>query len=324
MQAWLIDDQNGIDGLRLGEADAPTPAMGQIVVRLDFAALNPADYYLAAGQYPARPPMPHILGRDGIGTVTAVGEGVRDIKVGDERLLLRGEAGVTEPGTLAELVAVPADRTVAPPAGWSKEQAAAAPLVYMTAHQALGQWGDLPAKATVLVTGATGGVGVASVQLAKAAGHTVIGLSRSAAKRETLLELGADHALDAAVDGLAKRLREAAGPIDLCVDNVGGPGFNEVIAAMGERGRVSCVGMLAGPVPTFNTAKLFFRRLRIGGVVVGSYDPAQAAAAWKEIVASGVEPQVDSTHAFDDVPTAFARLQEGPMGKVVVRIGGGG
>ena len=320
MKAWLIDDQNGIDGIRLGDAPDPSPKPGQVVIQLEFAALNPADYYLAAGQYPARPAMPHVLGRDGIGTVAAVGDGVGDIKVGDQRLLLRGEAGVTEPGTLAELVAVPADRTVKPPVGWSKEQAAAAPLVYMTAHQAIKQWGDLPAKATVLVTGATGGVGVACIQLAKAWGHTVVGLSRSAEKRDELLKLGADHALDAEVDGLAKRIGDAAGKIDLCVDNVGGPGFSEVVTAMGERGRISVVGMLAGPVPSFNTAKLLFRRIRVGGVVVGSYDPSEAAAAWEEIVAAGVDPQVDSVHPFADVPRAFARLKAGPMGKVVVRV----
>ena len=110
MNAWLLDNFDGIDALRLGEIPDPTPAVGEVLLRVKLAALNPADYYLAQGQYPARPPLPHVLGRDGLGVVEAVGEGVTDIKVGDERLILRGATGVERFGTFAEKVVVAAGR----------------------------------------------------------------------------------------------------------------------------------------------------------------------------------------------------------------------
>src|SRR6266849_787159 len=90
MKAWLLDDFTGVDRLRLAEAPDPVPQPGEAVVEIQYAALNPADRYLAEGQYPAKPALPHILGRDGIGTVVAVGPDVSEVRVGDRRVILRG------------------------------------------------------------------------------------------------------------------------------------------------------------------------------------------------------------------------------------------
>src|SRR4051812_43468285 len=154
MKAWLLPAYTGIQSMTLSDFPDPSPAPGQMILNVQFAALNPADAYLAISQYPAKPTFPHILGRDGVGTVAAIGAGVTDVKVGETRLILRSEVGVNRPGTLAERVAVDAAYTAAVPEGWSLEQAAAAPLVYLTAWQALTQWGALPASAVVLITGA--------------------------------------------------------------------------------------------------------------------------------------------------------------------------
>lgn len=327
MRAWLLDDLKGIGSLRLADAPDPSPGAGEAVLRVSFAALNPADRYLAEGQYPAKPVMPHILGRDGIGVVTAVGPGVQGTKAGDTRLILRSEIGVSRAGTFAELVAVPVESLVPPPQGWTPPQAAAAPLVYLTAYQALTQWGDLP-PSVVLVTGASGGVGVASVQLAAAMGHIVAALSRDAGKREQLKQLGAAHALDPQDPNWRKALKgELAGRrVDLAIDNIGGTLLPEVIETLGDRGRVSCVGRLAGPVPEFNTATLFFRRLRLGGVAVGAYTPAESREAWGKVLEvlhrKGAKPLVDEVFPFDRLPDAFERLRKGPMGKVLVKVGG--
>src|SRR5881227_3174633 len=136
MKAWLLDQLNGIEHLRLADLPNPVPEAGEAIVQLHYAALNPADRYLAEGQYPARPPLPHVLGRDGMGTVIAIGPGVDDLKPGDRRLILRGEVGVTRAGTFAEQVAVPAESLAQIPAGWSDEESAGASLVYLTALQA--------------------------------------------------------------------------------------------------------------------------------------------------------------------------------------------
>ncbi|HEY8669071.1 MAG TPA: alcohol dehydrogenase catalytic domain-containing protein, partial [Tepidisphaeraceae bacterium] len=197
MQAWLLPAFTGIQNLQLAELPEPAAGPGEVLLRVHFAALNPADRYLAEGQYPARPPLPHILGRDGIGMVTEVGPGVHGILTGEKYAILRGEVGVSRPGTFAQRVAVPAESLISPPPLWTDEEAAGATLVYLTAYQALTQWGALP-PGVLLITGASGGVGTASLQLGKALGHTVAALSRSANKRSRLTQLGADVVLDPA------------------------------------------------------------------------------------------------------------------------------
>lgn len=327
MKAWLLPQLGSIDSLRLvDDFPEPQPAGDEVVIELAFAALNPADRYLAEGQYPARPAMPHVLGRDGVGTVVAVGARVTSTKVGDVKLIQRGDTGVSRPGTFAERVAVKADELADVPVGWSVESAAGASLVYLTAYQAITQWGDLPngEACLTLVTGASGGVGVAMVQLAKAMRHVVVGLSRSEAKAATLRELGIDLTLDPTQPTWPKRLAERfeKRKVNLAVDNVGGGGFNDLLNVMAYDGRISVVGRLAGPVPSFNTAMLFARRLRIGGVFVSTYTRQQADAAWREVVRllanADQRPLVDRVFAFDQLPQAFARLHEGPMGKVVL------
>src|SRR5438128_4141736 len=126
MKAWLLDSFNGLSGLRLADAPEPTPQPAEAILELHFAALNPADRYLAEGQYPAKPPLPHILGRDGMGTVIELGAEVSQLRVGDRRAILRGEVGVERAGTFAQRVAVPVQNLVELPAGWSEPEAAGA------------------------------------------------------------------------------------------------------------------------------------------------------------------------------------------------------
>ena len=321
---------NGVANLRLGEVADPKPGAGEVLLRMRFAALNPADAFLAQAMYPAKPPLPHILGRDGVGEVVAVGTGVESVRLGDTVGILRCHAGVETWGTLAELTVVPVASVAPIPAGWSLEEMAGAPLVFLTAFQALTQWSDPPAApragSVLLVTGASGGVGVASVLLGKSMGLTVVALSRSAEKGAKLKELGADFVFDPADAGLRKNVATAVAPkkVDLVVDNVGGPLFNQVIALLGYGGRISVVGRSGGAVPDFNTATLFFRRNRIGGVAVGDYTPETAQVDFREIVSrleqSRKRPVVDSVLPFEEVKAAFARLDQGPMGKVLVRV----
>ena len=326
MKAWLIDDFKGIGGLRLADVPDPVPQSDEVVLRVHYAALNPADRYLAENLYPAKPRLPHILGRDGMGTVTAVGSGVRDLRVGDRRAILRGQVGGNQPGTFAERVAVPAQDLVEMPAGWSEPETAGATLVYLTAYQALTMWGPLPPSAVVLVTGASGGVGVASVQLAATMGYKVLGLSRNPEKSRRLEQLGATATFNPEDPKWRQTVKTLLAPsrVDLAIDNIGGKLLPEVIDTLGEQGRVSVVGRLAGPVPSFNTATLFFRRLRLGGVAVGAWTNAESRAAWQQVVEllarPGARPQVDQTFPFEQLPQAFERLAQGPMGKVLLAV----
>ena len=321
---------DGVQNLKLAEVDNPKPGRGDLLLRIRFAALNPADSFLAQGMYPARPPLPHILGRDAVGEVLEVGSDVVGIRAGDTVGILRCDVGVNTWGTLAEHTVVPAASVAPVPESWSPEEMACAPLTFLTAWQSLTQWADPPAPphegSTLLVTGASGGVGVAAVLLAKTMKLTVIGLSRSVEKGARLRELGADLVANPETEDWHKRLKAALHPkaVDLVVDNVGGPQFNQVLATLGYGGRISVVGRSGGAVPEFNTGSLFFRRLRVGGVAVGDYAAEDAQAAWKEIVTRlksvNRKPVIDRVFAFEDVKEGFARLAQGPMGKVVIQV----
>jgi NADPH2:quinone reductase len=326
MRAWVIDELKGIGKLRLTDIADPVAQAGEVVLEVHCAALNPADRYLAERQYPAKPTLPHILGRDGLGTVVQVGSGVEGIRVGEQRAIRPGDIGANRGGTFAERVAVPAEDLIEIPQGWSEQEAAAAPLVYLTAYQALTSWGLVPKAAVVLVTGASGGVGVAAVQLAVAMGCTVVALSRDAEKSRRLRQLGATATFNPGDQHWQESAKAALAPrrVDLAIDNIGGKLLPEVIDLLGNLGKVSLVGRLAGPVPEFNTAALFFRRIRLGGVAVAAYSLAESDAAWQRVTAllsrSGARPLVDQVFAFEQLPQAFERLAKGPMGKVVVRI----
>ena len=325
-----MDSYDGVEKLRLDEVTEPQPGPGQVVVRTIYAALNPADAFLAQAQYPAKPALPHVLGRDGVGEVIAVGAGVEDIKHGDTVAILHGNVGVETWGTLAEMTVASASEVVPVPRGWLLEEAAGAPLVYLTAWQALTQWSQPeappPPGSVVLITGASGGVGSAAVLLAKSMGLTVAALSRSAQKAEQLKQLGADFVFDSTEKGLRKQVLSAIAPkrVDLAVDMVAGTLFNEVIGMLGFGGRISVVGRSGGAVPEFNTGTLFFRRNRIGGVSVADYSHAHAKAVWQQCVERldglGKRPVVDRVFEFADVKAAFARLSQGPMGKVLVKV----
>ena len=332
MRAWLMDSYEGVDRRRLGEVADPQPGPAQVLLRVRFAALNPADPFLARAMYPATPSLPHILGRDGVGDVVAVGPGVENVRVGETVGILRCDVGVNTWGTLAEKVVVPKESVTRVPHGWSFEEMAGAPLVFLTAWQALTQWNDppapLPAGSVLLVTGASGGVGVASVLLGKSMAHTVVALSRSVEKGARLKTLGADVVCDPADKNLVKAVTAAISPkrVDLAIDSVGGALLTLVIAMLGCGGRISVVGRTGGTVPEFNTASLLFRRNRIGGVSVGDYTAQHAQAAWKEIVGRvnvmGRRPIVDAIVPFEEVKRGFVRLAQGPMGKVLVRVAG--
>ena len=228
---------------------------------------------------------------------------VKTVHVGETLGILRCDTGVDVWGTLAEKVVVPADSLVPIPSGWSTEEMAGAPLVFLTAWQALTQWSEPPAppptRSVLLVTGASGGVGVASVLLGKSMDLVVVALSRSTEKSARLKELGADFVFDPSDPNLRKSVTAAIAPnkVDIAIDSVGGTLFNQLVSMLGYGGRISVVGRSAGVVPDFNTATLLFRRNRVGGVTVSDYTRAAAHAAWKEIVsrlaATGKRPVVD-------------------------------
>ncbi len=327
MRAWRFNEPGPIENLKLVNVDPPEPREDEVVVRVIAAGLNPADRYLVQGQYPRAGTPPFTPGRDGMGVIEKpMANGA--YQAGDRVVSLGGKTGISEQGFLAEYAAVP-ERWLAPlPKGWSPAEGAAGPLVLLTAWRALVVRGELQAGQTVLITGASGGVGSAAVMLAKGLGARVVALSRSAEKRAKLEALGADITVDSNADDLEKQVKKAlAGSrIDLVVENLGGPFLNKCLNMTGPGGRIMVVGLLAGLEAPVTIGLLIHKALRIEGVSVGNYTPEEAHAAWTRIVellgAEGQKPLVDHVYPMEAVQDGFARLAEGPMGKIIIDAAG--
>ncbi len=325
MKAWRFSEFGRIENLVLG--DWPDPEVGEddVLIRLKFAALNPADRLLVEGRYPGAGALPLSVGRDGSGIVERVGANSA-FRPGDAVLVLRSEIGITRQGTLAELVAVPA-RSVAPlPAGWSFEEGAAAPLVYLTAWKALVTQGGLMPGQAVLVDGATGGVGVAAIQLASALGAKTVALTRDDSKRARLIEIGASAVVDSSPAGLEDRVRKSldGGGVDIAIENLGGSYIQANLALANPGGRIMVIGLLAGRTAQVDMGTLLFKQARIEGVHVGRFTPPEAQAAWANIVETldraKARPLIDQVFPMAGVQEAFARLSGGHMGKVLIEV----
>lgn len=327
MRAWRFHEAGDIRNLVLEETDEPTAGPGEAVIRLTCAALNPADRYLVQGQYPRAGAPPFTPGRDGAGVVLRAAEGGR-FKAGDRVCVLGGLTGVSRQGTLAEQCSVP-DEWLAPvPEGWTFEQAAAAPLVHLTAWRALIVCGELTGGETVLITGASGGVGTAAVFLAKSLGARVIALSRDADKRKTLEAMGADVALDSAAPDLEQQVKQAAGavPVSLTVDTLGGHFLEKCIRMSAANGRIMVVGLLADLTAEVSIPLLIHKNLRLQGLSVSAFDAPDAADAWDAILEcyeqSSKRPIISRIFTMEEVQDAFEHLRKGPLGKVIIHISG--
>ncbi|MFA7692206.1 MAG: zinc-binding alcohol dehydrogenase family protein [Candidatus Hydrogenedentales bacterium] len=325
MRAWRFHKTGDIKNLVLEEAALPEPKEDEVILGLKCIALNPADRYLIQGQYPRAGTPPFIPGRDGAGVVLK-GSAKGRFQQGDNVCILGGLTGVSTPGTLAEKCVVP-EKWLAPiPEGWSFEQAAAAPLVHLTAWRALKVCGNLKADETVVITGASGGVGTAALFLAKAAGATVIALSRDKQKWKTLEALGADHIVDSNVPALDREIREKAGgaPVSLILDTLGGMFTEKCLRTVAAHGRIIVVGLLADLKTELTLGLLIHKNVTIQGMSVSAFSAEEAQQAWENVLAcyenSSKRPLISHIFQFDEVQEAFQHLKEGPLGKVVIRV----
>jgi len=323
MRAWRFHEFGNFDSMILEDVPVPDPGPGEALVRIEYAALNPADHFLILGKYPRPGKPPFAVGRDACGVVEKTGPG-GTIAPGTRVILLRSDIGVGRTGTLAEYVAIPEESLAPLPTGWTPQQGAAGPLVHLTAWQALVDRGELKAGETVLINGASGGVGTAAIVQAKALGARVVALSGSPSKWPALRALGADIVVDAHADDMEKQVKEAlaGGRVDLVIENLGGPFLQQSINLVGLNGRICVIGLLAGLSSEIVLGLLIFKCIRIQGLNVGAYSPAESQAAWARIVdaldRAGQRPLVDQVYPMAETREAFAHLGRGPMGKIVI------
>jgi NADPH:quinone reductase-like Zn-dependent oxidoreductase len=282
------------------------------------------------------------MGCDGAGEVSALGAGVEAPAVGERVLLdpgvscgrcsrcLGGEAslcssykilGEQTGGTLADYVAVPARNCHPIPAGLDFEQAAALPLVFMTAWRMLATRARVQAGEDVLVLGATGGVGTAACQIARAMGARVLALSGSPDKRPKLEALGVDAILEAPLDGFHKQVRRFTDGrgVQVVLDSLGAEAWASSLKSLAGGGRLVTCGATTGPMAPTDLRHVFFRQLQILGSTMGS--GAELAATLKGVERGVLRPVVDSCFELDQIRQAHERLESRRVfGKVVVRL----
>ncbi len=297
----------------------PTPAPDQVLVEVHSVGISFPDLLLSRGEYQLKPEVPFTLGVDFAGTVVS-GPGFEP----GQRV-----AGVGGWGGAAELVASPAAFTFALPDQLSYDEGAALPMNYLTAHFALVERGGVRAGETVLVHGAAGGVGTATIQVAKALGARTIGVVSSEVKAEVAAAAGADDVV--MLDGFkdAVGARTGGRGVDVVVDVVGGTAFTDSLRLLAPQGRLLVVGFAAGQgIPEVKVNRLLLNNLDVRGVGWGAYAmvrPGYLQEQWQALVPmidSGVvKPPIGKTYAFEDFGQALLDMdRRKTLGKSVVRV----
>jgi NADPH:quinone reductase-like Zn-dependent oxidoreductase len=325
VKAVRIHEDGGPEVLRYEDAEDPTPAQGEVLVELRAASLNHLDLWLRRGLPSV--PKPRILGADGAGVVSALGEGVDGFSAGDRVVLNPGLEdgariiGEHMDGTHAELIAVPVDYVHALADGLSFEEAAAFPLVFETAYRMLVTRAGLREGEWVLVWGIGGGVATAAFQIARALGARVLVTSSSDEKLAQARQLGADAAVNHERDDVAEAVREATGRhgADVVVEHVGEATWKTSLQAAAPGARVCVCGATSGPNPPANLHRIWWKQLTILGSTMGTREDFAGAY---ELVASGkAKPIVDRVFPLAEAAEAHRYLEEGrQLGKVVLRI----
>lgn len=308
------------EALRLAERPQPTPAPGEIRIRVRAAGVNRPDIVQRVGLYPAPPGASDILGLEVGGEVDAVGDGVSRWAVGDRVCALLGGGGY------ADYAVVDARHALPIPVGLDFVQAAALPETAFTVFANVFEGGGLKAGETLLIHGATSGIGVMAIQMAKAAGARVIATSRGAAKAQAARALGADVSLDATQDDLAAAIK-AEGGTDVVLDMVGAAYADLNLNALKSGGRWVVIATLTGARAEIDLMRVMLKRIVLTGSTLRSRpadEKARLAAAvegtvWPWVASGAVRPQVEATFPLDQAAAAHARLEAGAhVGKIVL------
>ncbi len=322
MKAVLCKELGLADKLVVDEITDPAPAPGHVVVNVKAAGLNFPDTLIIQGKYQFKPELPFTPGGEGSGVISAVGDGVTHLKVGDKIIFM------CQTGAFAEKVMVPAITAIPMPDALSFEMAAGITLTYGTSYHALKQRAELKAGETVLVLGAAGGVGIATVELAKAMGAKVIAAASTDEKLEFCKASGADELINYTTEDMKARLKEITGGkgVDVIYDPVGGDYAETAFRNMAPNGRHLVIGFAAGDIPKIPLNLCLLKQASLVGVFWGAWatkNPSDQIQNMVEIlgmVAEGkVRASVNDVFPLTDVEKAYACLTERrAKGKVIL------
>jgi NADPH2:quinone reductase len=329
MRAVVITSHGGVDGIGVQEVDAPpAPGADRVRVRVHAAGLNRADILQRRGSYPAPPGYPqNIPGMEFAGEVESIGEAVRAWKIGDRVF------GITAGGAQAELVVVPASNLARIPPELDWVQAGAMPETFITAHDALFTRAGLHMGERVLVHAAASGVGTAAIQLGHGSGATVYGTSRTAGKLERMRDLNLGLDASVAVGDTPAKFVEAVqdwtarAGVDVILDLVGGNYFSANLDALASRGRLICVGTMAGAKSEIDLGLIMRKRAAIIGTMLRGRSIEEKAEATRLFASSvlplvsrgAIRPVIDRVYPVDEIREAHERMESNVgLGKIVL------
>jgi NADPH2:quinone reductase len=329
MKAVWVRDFAPIAEIRVEEVPDPVPGSGEVVVDVVAAEANYPDLLVVEGKYQIKPPLPFAPGKAAAGRIAAVGPGVSGLAIGDR------VAVQVEYGAYAEKVVANAQSCFRMPDGMPFETGAALGLVYQTAWFALKDRARFEPGHSVLVLGASGGIGMASVQLAKALGaRTVIGGVLGPANAEIATRAGADHVIELGDPDLRDTLRQKVARLtdgagaDIVIDPVGGDAHAAAIRALAWCGRLVVIGFASGTIPTIKSNYLLVKNIEVSGLQWSDYrerQPERVRGAQREIFdlysQGKLAPVISRTVPLSDFAVALGLLRDGhAQGKIILSV----
>ncbi|MGB1922456.1 MAG: NADPH:quinone oxidoreductase family protein [Alcanivorax sp.] len=325
MRAILCKELGPANTLVIDDIPSPEPGKGQVKVRVKAAGLNFPDTLIIEGKYQIKPELPFSPGGEMAGEVLAVGEGVQRFKPG-QRVM-----GLTGYGAFAEEILVPENQLIPVPDGMNDHTAAAFSMVYGTSYHALKQRANIQPGETLLVLGASGGVGLAAVELGKAMGATVIACASSEEKLAVAKKAGADDLINYAEEDLKDALKQRYPKgVDVIYDPVGDKFTEAAIRNMAWNGRLLIVGFAAGDIPKIPANLALLKGCSIVGVFWGAFTQKEPQTNIQNIMElmqlfnqGKINPRISQVFPFEDYEQALAALtSRTAKGKVVLDVAG--
>ncbi len=320
MRTALVTELEGPDGIEVRELDTPAPRKGQVIIEVDACGVNFPDLLLTRGLYQIRPRLPFAPGAEISGKVSAIGEGVTSVAVGDQVMALNWYGGFSTHVAVAQQQALPIPETM------PLETAAAFAFTYGTSMHALVDRARLQAGERLLVLGAAGGVGLAAVEIGAALGADVIAAASTEEKLDLCVEHGATKRINYATEDLRKVAKKGGG-IDVVYDPVGGDYSEKAIRALRQFGRHLVIGFASGVIPTIPLNLTLLRQSSIVGVAWGEWallNRDRHAAHMRTLFAIYAEgklrPHVSKRYTLDEAAQALRDMDQRKVkGKIVIR-----
>jgi NADPH2:quinone reductase len=317
MKAIIVREFGAADVLKLEEIEPPTPSANQILVKIEAAGVNPVDTYIRAGFYPVKPNLPYTPGKDGAGRVEAVGADVKKFKTGD-RILTADSVS----GTYAEYCLCEEKHLIKLPENVSFEQGAGVFVPYGTSYRALFQKAKAKQGETVLIHGASGGVGTAAVQWAKNAGLTVVGTASSDEGQKLVKEQGADFVFNHADEDYLQKIFDATGGVDVILEMLANVNLVKDFDVLKMFGRIVIIGNRGSL--DFNPRLTMGKEASIFGMALFNAPEAEMneihEAIYQGLSEGFLNPIVGKTYKLKDAAEAHrAVIEDKAFGKIVLK-----